>query len=516
MTSTALRRSADGPARRHENAGVLPAVPDDREKVSYLERHRLYLGVALVTGNAAMLACQVGFEIFDSPWLIPLTILLIMHMAASLSVMFAGQDFSYSDHRRLMRSWQPRSYPDVDIYLPIAGEPVAVLRNTWIAVFELVRAYPGTARPYVLDDGASPEARMLADSFGFGYVIRADFGRMRKAGNLRYAFARTRGRFIVIFDADFAPRRDFLSETLPYFDDERTGIIQTPQYFRTDPRQTWVERAGNAVQEVFYRNIQPARDHLGATVCCGTCAVYRRAALEPDGGFAEVPYAEDEHTGLNVRRHGYAVRYLPVVLAAGMSPGTIDGFVRQQYRWCSGTFSTLRRWPAGIGLRGRLCYATGFFYYLYSAAMVVAGPLVPIVLLAWFPAHIHLQNYLIFAPVMISGMVLYPIWHRCDFGPATWPLAVIRGWSHLLALCDFVTGRTMQWQPTGASISPVRRLWIGLIIWNGGTAIAWLALAIQRSAEYHSDRFAIVGALGLLYACIIAWLLMPVGKEGPG
>lgn len=379
-------------------------------------------------------------------------------------------------------------------------------------VYELARGYPGALEVYVLDDGDSRPARRLAARYGFTYVVRPNRGYMRKAGNLRYAFWHTRGEFIVIFDADFCPRPDFLAEILPYFRvDPGIGIVQTPQFFRTDRRQGWVEKAGNAVQEIFYRNIQVARDTFGTAVCCGTCAVYRRAALEPDGGFATVPYAEDEHTGLNVRQHGYTVRYIPVALAAGLSPATPDTFVRQQYRWCSGTFSTLRRWPKAR-LRVRLTYAAGLFYYLYSASMVFAGPAVPVAMLAWYPSHIRLLNYLIFAPVMLSGMVLYPLWHRCQYGPSVWPLAIIRGWSHLLAIADFLTGKTMQWQPTGGGASPVRRLWIGMYGWNVSMAVAWLVLAGLRIYQQGPWNLMLVAALGLFYAGLVGRVIIPSRK----
>jgi cellulose synthase (UDP-forming) len=504
MTATAT--TAVGRHRR--SPLVLPTPPSAEEKSIYINRNVLYLAMALVIGSVFTVACQIGFEIFDSPWLFPVTILAIVHAIISLTVNFSGRNFDYQAHRARVSAWKPAQYPDIDIYLPICGEDLAVLRNTWVGIFELIQEYPGWARVYVLDDGASEEAESLAAAFGFIYLVRPDRGRMRKAGNLRFAYANTSGQFITIFDADFVPRSDFLAETLPYFDNPSTGVVQTPQFFRTDPRQTWVERAGNAVQEIFYRNIQVARDYFGTTVCCGTCAVYRRAALAPDGGFAEVPYAEDEHTGLNVRKHGYMVRYIPVALATGMSPPTIDGFVRQQYRWCSGTFSTLRRWPQR-GMRRRLTYASGFFYYLYSSAMLFAGPAVPLVLLIFFPENIRLQNYLIFAPVMLSGMLLYPAWHRCDFGPSAWPLAIARSWSHCLALWDYTFGKTMQWQPTGGTVSPVRRLWVGMITWNGGSAVAWLGLAIWRIVEFHSMEFAILCALGALYLAIVLRVLFP-------
>jgi cellulose synthase (UDP-forming) len=268
-----------------------------------------------------------------------------------------------------------------------------------------------------------------------------------------------------------------------------------------------VERAGNAVQEVFYRNIQPARDHFGAAVCCGTCAVYRRKALEADGGFAEVPYAEDEHTGLNVRDHGYRVKYIPVSVAAGTSPPTVDNFVRQQYRWCSGTYSTLRRWPR-LPFRGRLMYASGLLYYLYSASMVFIGPAVPIILLIFLSGRIEPHDYLLLGPAVINGIVFYPVWHRCDFGPSTWALAIIRGWSHVLALWDFIWRRTMQWQPTGGGRTPVRRLWVVLIGWNATTAAAWLGMASWRISQAGPGRFWLIAAFATMYAGVVLRVLV--------
>ncbi|CAN0312789.1 unnamed protein product, partial [Hapterophycus canaliculatus] len=37
-------------------------------------------------------------------------------------------------------------------------------------------------------------------------IRRPNIPELKKAGNLRYAFARTSGQVLVIFDADFCPR----------------------------------------------------------------------------------------------------------------------------------------------------------------------------------------------------------------------------------------------------------------------------------------------------------------------
>ena len=62
---------------------------------------------------------------------------------------------------------------------------------------------------------------------------------LKKAGNLRYAFPRMTGDFFFIFDADFCPRQDFLSETLPYMEwNPKIAITQLPQFFRPCKEKT--------------------------------------------------------------------------------------------------------------------------------------------------------------------------------------------------------------------------------------------------------------------------------------
>jgi cellulose synthase (UDP-forming) len=78
--------------------------------------------------------------------------------------------------------------------------------------------------------------------------------------------------------------------------------------------------------------VQPSRDRSNAAICVGTCALYRRAALERSGGFARIGHSEDVHTGVNLVKVGYRVRYVPAVVGKGICPDTFNQFVTQQYR----------------------------------------------------------------------------------------------------------------------------------------------------------------------------------------
>jgi cellulose synthase (UDP-forming) len=496
---------------------VLPEPPDDDEKYAYVQRNLPYLTTTLVISAACLTISQVRFEAHN-PALWPFmvfTATYVLYQVIGLPVNFTGRGFDLAAHQTRIRSWRPHCYPGVDIFLPICGEPIEVLNNTWTAVSRLLASYPGTAQAYVLDDGPSDEAQALAESISFHYIRRPGQRVHKKAGNLRYAFAQTSSEFIAILDADFAPRHDLLAETLPYMDDPAVAIVQSPQYFRQSPEQSWIENAAGAIQEVFYRSIQVARDRFGAAICVGTSAVYRRVALEPQGGPTLIPYAEDVHTGLDVRMAGWSIVYLPVLLSTGICPDNLDAFVRQQYRWCTGNAGIVfshRLWQTRMSIPARLTFLSGFFYYAYTGLLNFVGPLIPVVMLAFLPDDVRLRNFVILLPAVFSGFVLYALWHRSSYGPSVWPLGIARGWAHVFALWDGARGKTMSWHPTRTPGSSLRRFRLGVTWWSGGMAVFWVILATWRTVSFSSAQFAFVLAFGLLNLAVVGRVIFP-GKK---
>jgi cellulose synthase (UDP-forming) len=475
------------------------------------------LGSALSISAAFVVMAQVLFEL-KNPVALPFvlyTAIFAFYQLISLPTNFTGRGFDLVVHQTLVRNWSPIRYPTVDIFLPICGEPIDVLRNTWAGVRDLIRQYPGHVNAYVLDDGDSDEAAYEAQLFSLTYVRRPEHV-YKKSGNLNFAFHRTYGELIVIFDADFCPRSDFLSETLPYMDNPEIGIVQTPQYFRTSPKQTWVERAAGPTLEIFYRAVQVSRDRFGSALCVGSNAIYRRAALAPTGGFTQIPYAEDSHTGLDARRHGYQLKYLPLPLATGVCPSELDAFMRQQYRWCCGATSlvwTEHMWRVKMPLKSRLPYIAGWFWNLTTGLRTLILPLIPIFLLLFTPGEVRLRNAVLLIPAVITGTVLYPLWHNARYTPRIWPLAIAVGWAQVLALWDFSRGKVMSWQPSRGPGDATRRFWWGVTTWNGTLALIWLGLAIYRTWETDSPRFAAATFFGVVNAIVVGRLIFPGKNE---
>lgn len=280
---------------------VLPTCPTDAEKLSYLHTNRVPL---YIFGIFSFLSLAVGMWLFSLCssyfyWYGVFVGFLNIYLLISYWVGVVGKDWDYAAHQARVGRFpiDATTAPTIDIYLPVCAEELEILDNTWKHVTKL--DWPADkVRVHVLDDGAKDVVRALAESYGFDYMVRDDRPRLKKAGNLRWAFARTHGDYFAIFDADFCPRPDFLRElVVEHLDDPKVAIVQSPQFFRVTDDQTWVEQGAGATQELFYRVVQVNRDRWGASICVGSNALYRRAALVDVGGTAEIGFSEDVHTG---------------------------------------------------------------------------------------------------------------------------------------------------------------------------------------------------------------------------
>jgi len=294
------------------------------------------------------------------------------------------------------------------------------------------------------------------------------------------------------------------------------GIVQSPQYFRTRGRMSWMERGAGAVQELFYRNVQVSRDRHDGAICVGSCAIYRRAALATNGGTSLIEHSEDVHTGFDLRRAGWGLRYIPVPLAAGLCPSDPSSFLVQQYRWCAGSMSLLgsrKFWATRMRLRTRCCYISGFCYYVHTALFTFVAPAIPLVMLIVIPERVRLANYLFIAPSMIYNLVVFPAWHRCRFGPEALMAKLLYGWAHLFALWDICRRKRMGWQTTGGGKrkTGTRRIWVGITVWNGATGLVWVALAGWRIAT-DGTQFIPLLATGLV-ALLITSMALASGRN---
>jgi len=229
-----------------------------------------------------------------------------------------------------------RFTPSVDILIPTYNEPAYILKRTVIGCQALDYAHK---KIYLLDDTRREEIRQLAEELGCEYTTRPN-NFHAKAGNLNHALAYTQGEFIVVFDADFIPTKNFLIRTVGFCQDPTVALVQTPQsYYNADPiaRNLGLDNVITPEEEVFYRQIEPLKDGAGSVVCSGTSFVVRRSALEHAGGFVTESLSEDYFTGIQLSAKGYRLVYLNEKLSAGLAAENISAYATQRLRWARGT-----------------------------------------------------------------------------------------------------------------------------------------------------------------------------------
>ncbi|CAM9226801.1 unnamed protein product [Ectocarpus sp. 6 AP-2014] len=372
-----------------------------------------------------------------------------------LGVAIWGKDFKPEVHAEVLKASEEKGYRrSVDVFLPVCKEPLRLLANTWKYVAAL--DYPDF-KVFVLDDGASEGVQALASTFGFEYVLRADVPALKKAGNLRNAFARTSGEAIAIFDADYCPRlvRPFSNRLYV----PTIGIVQTPQFCRHRKEQTWVEQGAGVSQEFFYRMVQMNQDRFNAAVCVGSCGLYRRAALEPLGGMAAIEHSEDMYTGYKMTENGFKIKYVPLALAMGTCPDEPQSFM-QQYRWCKGSATLVREkefWTSNISKHHKLCFLNGLLHYMGTTLLLFVAPL-PIMLLVWVEADGVLWHHSGFMlPSLLFAGIVLPLWSKQHYGMPSYRIKIIQYYAHLFAIKDSLLGVSAPWVPSGVSSSSSSR-----------------------------------------------------------
>ena len=463
----------------------LVTPPSDDELYWYMGPQRRWVQLCMTTAFALAAMSLARFSL-TTPWLWPLLIVLSVNIVGSAFSLLSGLNrkrITLRSHLKRVASWPYRasSIPSIDVFLPTCGENLGVLQNTYRHVAAL--KWAGSLHVWVLDDADRPEVRSLAADFNFHYFVRPNRGQMKKAGNLKHAFDRTSGDHIVIFDADFCPRQDFLTHLVPYMDDQSVGIVQSPQFFETSKGMSWLQRTAGATQELFYRWVQPSRDRAGAPICVGTCAIYRRAALERSGGFAQIEHSEDVHTGIFLLRAGYRTQYVPILVSRGLCPDDLSGFLNQQYRWCNGSITLMKSGQAQrhpLTIRQRACFWAGFLYYLSTALNVFTIHVPGMIMAIVFPGEVRASHYVPFMAGVWVYFVVLPRVSKC-----CWRFEVLRvqmaySFCHAVAIIHKLTGRTAGWVPTGAvgrgrglphTISKV-----GLLTLTVNLTVSWAAL----------------------------------------
>jgi cellulose synthase/poly-beta-1,6-N-acetylglucosamine synthase-like glycosyltransferase len=164
-----------------------------------------------------------------------------------------------------------------------------------------------------------------------------------KAGALQYGLELAKGEFIAIFDADFLPQPDFLVQTLPYFQDENIGMVQT-RWGHVNKDYSLLTKLQAFGLDAHFSVEQIGRSNAGSFINFnGTGGVWRKSCIEQSGGWSADTLTEDLDLSYRAQFNGWKFKYLEDVVSPAELPVLMPAIKSQQFRWNKGAAETARK-----------------------------------------------------------------------------------------------------------------------------------------------------------------------------
>jgi cellulose synthase/poly-beta-1,6-N-acetylglucosamine synthase-like glycosyltransferase len=285
--------------------------------------------------------------------------LLIYFLAMSAVTIYCLLQFHllylYKKYHKENPEIKYRQYNSTDENVPFVTVQLPMYNEMYVAerIIDYVAAqeYPKSKfEIHVLDDStdetvgivAAKVAELKAKGFNIEHIHRVN-RQGYKAGALQEAMPRAKGEFIAIFDADFTPRPDFLRTTMPYFENEQVGIVQT-RWEHINADYSLLTKLQALQLNVHFTVEQAGRSYGNLLLQFnGTAGLWRKKVIGEAGGWQSDTLTEDLDLSFRAQILGYKIQYLEKLESPAELPVEMNGLKGQQFRWNKGGAQNARK-----------------------------------------------------------------------------------------------------------------------------------------------------------------------------
>ena len=286
----------------------------------------------------------------------------------------------------------PERWPHVCVQLPVYNERDVVARVLRSAA---ALRYPGRMDIQLLDDSSDDTAAIAAGvieeleetGVSIEHIRRAN-REGYKAGALAGGLDRTDADLILILDADFVPRPDFLERAVAMLGSERVACVQTRWGHLNRHERSLTTGQALGIDVHFYVE-QRARAAAGWPVAFnGSGGLWRREALIDAGGWSADTLTEDLDLSYRAWLRGWETVYADDIECPAEVPTHMRAFKAQQRRWARGSTETAKKmlgpiWRSDASLGAKLQATLHLTHYCVHPLILTSAILaVPLALLA--------------------------------------------------------------------------------------------------------------------------------------
>lgn len=243
---------------------------------------------------------------------------------------------------------KPEEIPYVTIQLPVYNE-MYVMERLLDNIAKI--DYPqDKLEIQVLDDStdetvASTRAhveKLQATGLDIKHITRTDRSGF-KAGALKEGLKIAKGEFIAIFDSDFLPETDWLKRTVPYFKDEKIGVVQT-RWGHLNRNYSILTKIQAFALDAHFTLEQVGRNSKGHFINFnGTAGLWRKTCIIDAGNWEGDTLTEDLDLSYRAQLKNWKFKYLENVETPAELPIVISAARSQQFRWNKGGAENFRK-----------------------------------------------------------------------------------------------------------------------------------------------------------------------------
>ncbi len=318
--------------------------------------------------------------IFDNTFsfFIFLTILLAsFYLIMSISIQFKRK----KKERPLIKGEEPF----VTIQIPTYNELAAINCAKRCLDFE----YPKDRMQIIIgDDSSDRTVSKKIDEFaekhkGIVDVTRRGKNIGFKQGNLNHMLKYTKGDYIVIFDSDFLPEKDFLRRiAAPFQYDKDVAVVQARWNIYNFNNNIY-SILGGTISMICHTIALPFINMIkGNCFLCGSAEIIKKKDLIEAGGWRTGSLTEDIECSLRIHMRGKKLIYLEDLECRCEAPFRFKDLCKQQMRWAFGVISSFKLHFMGI-IRSKkmkrkdklsvFLFGSGYMFSLLLLAITVFG-----------------------------------------------------------------------------------------------------------------------------------------------
>ncbi|MBV4419791.1 glycosyltransferase family 2 protein [Clostridium tyrobutyricum] len=274
-------------------------------------------------------------------------------------------------------------FPFVSIMVPAHNEE-KVIGRTVKSLLQL--EYPEDKYEIIIiNDNSSDSSSEILDELKRDnpdrnlIVINTDSttGGKGKSNALNIGFEKSKGDFLVIYDADNTPEKKavkYLLETI--LSDDRLGAV-IGKFRCRNRKKNLLTKFINIETLTFQWMAQAGRwQFMKLCTIPGTNFVIRRSLIEKMGGWDPNAVTEDTEISFRLYRMGYRIKFMPLSVTWEQEPQTLRVWFKQRSRWAKGNvyvlvknFKFLFSRRSGVS-RFDILYYTLIYFFFLSAVLL--------------------------------------------------------------------------------------------------------------------------------------------------